>query len=154
ASRLLALSAIDGRRGRVQVIREAEERDDVAIGELLVRAFVEQYAVKMPEVVVNDARKATLRDVANKRAVAKVWVAEAGGHVIGTIALWPPGALDSDAWAPLQWDLRHLAVDSSRRGEGVSSALLDVAETYARAHGAKEIILHVRRGAVGVAGLY
>ena len=135
-------------------IREAEARDDEAVGELLVQAFVEQYARKMPEVVVSARRKDELRRVAEKRAVAKVWVAELGGRVVGTVAVWPAGAPGSEAWIPGAFDLRHLAVAASARGQGVSGALLDAAEGFARAAHAPAMCLHVRQGAAGVRRLY
>lgn len=136
------------------MIREAVEADDAAVGDVLVRAFVDQYAVKMPDVVVSEQRRADLRDVKAKRAVAKVWVAEEGGVIAGTVAMWPPGSPRSEAWLPGAFDLRHLAVAASHRGRGLSSQLLDVAEGYARAAGGRAICLHVRRGAKGVAELY
>lgn len=136
------------------VVREALESDDEAIGELLVRAFLEAYAVKMPEVVIGEGRKRDLRAVAAKRAVAKVWVAEAAGRVVGTVALWPPGAQGSEAWVKGAADLRHLAVDRSMQGHGVSGLLLDAAEAEAKRLQAVSICLHVRRGAVGVRKLY
>jgi predicted N-acetyltransferase YhbS len=136
------------------MIREARPEDDAAIGELLVRSFEEQYAKKMPEVVLTDERRATLRDVASKRAVAKVWVAEEGGRVIGTVTMWPPGAEGSEAWVDGAFDLRHLAVAHTHRGGAVSSRLMDAAEAYARAQRASSICLHVRRGAHGVASVY
>jgi predicted N-acetyltransferase YhbS len=135
-------------------IREATSADDEAIGELLVQAFVEQYARKMPEVQVTERRKRELRDVASKRSVAKVWVADRGGELVGTVAVWPMGAAGSEAWLPESCDLRHLAVAASARGQGVSSRLLDTAEAWVRGAGAKQVVLHVRRGAVGVRALY
>jgi predicted N-acetyltransferase YhbS len=135
-------------------IREARPSDDGAIGELLVHAFVEQYARKLPEVVVTERRKRELRDVAAKRAVAQVWVAERDGVVMGTVALWPPGASGSEAWVPGACDLRHLAVSAAVRGQGVAAALLDVAESFARKTRAQTVGLHVRRGALGVRRLY
>lgn len=136
------------------MIREAVEADDAAIGELLVRAFVDAYSVKMPEVVVSDQRKADLRDVKGKRAVAKVWVADEDGEIAGTVALWPPGASRSEAWLPGAFDLRHLAVSAAHKGKNLSGQLMDTAEGYARAAGGRAICLHVRRGAEGVARLY
>ncbi len=136
------------------LVRLAQPPDDDAVGELLVRAFVEQYAVKLPEVAVSDARKADLRAVAAKRALATVWVAEFGGRVVGTVASWAPGASGSEAWLPNAVDLRHLAVDASVRGQGVSGRLLDAAEAHARTLGASHVCLHVRRGALGVQRLY
>ncbi|MBX5483296.1 MAG: GNAT family N-acetyltransferase [Myxococcaceae bacterium] len=135
-------------------IRDARPEDDVTVGELLVEAFVRTYAEKMPHVVVSDQRRRDLRAVAEKRAVARVWVAELRGEVIGTVALWPPGAPGSEAWLPRAADLRHLAVSPRHRGIGASQALLDTAEAHAWSLNADAICLHVRRGATGVARLY
>ncbi|MBL8955048.1 MAG: GNAT family N-acetyltransferase [Myxococcaceae bacterium] len=136
------------------VIREAVEADDAAVGELLVRAFVESYARKLPDVVVGERRKADLRDVRSKRGVAKVWVAEERGEIVGTVAMWAPGAKGSEAWLSNAFDLRHLAVSEQRRGSGLAGRLLDVAEAYARAAGGAAVCLHVRREASGVADVY
>jgi predicted N-acetyltransferase YhbS len=135
-------------------IRLATPADDFAVGELLVASFVEQYAKKMPEVVVTPERMADLRAVAEKRAVATVWVAEQAGVIVGTVALWPPGSNRSEAWLPGACDLRHLAVSSVARGLGVSNQLLEAAEEKARALRSSVICLHVRRGASGVARVY
>lgn len=136
------------------LIRDACPEDDREVGELLVRAFVDTYARKMPEVVVDDSRRAELRAVAEKRKVAKVWVVELGAKIVGTVALWPPGSSRSEAWIKGAADLRHLAVDDSARGLGISAMLIDAAENHARAIGATAVCLHVRRGAHGVRELY
>jgi predicted N-acetyltransferase YhbS len=135
-------------------VREATAADDEAIGELLVEAFVTRYAQKMPEVVVTPHRKEELRDVANKRAVARVWVAELNGKIVGTVALWPPGAHRSESWIQGAADLRHLAVAPSLGGRGISKQLIDVAEAHAREQRWKGVCLHVRRGAHGVRAIY
>lgn len=135
-------------------VREATAADDEAIGELLVRAFVESYAQKLPQVRVTEPRKKDLRNVAAKRAVARVWVAERAGKVVGTVALWPPGAPGSEAFLPGAADLRHLGLDASVRGGKVSSLLMDAAEGRARALGCPVVCLHVRREALGVRRLY
>jgi predicted N-acetyltransferase YhbS len=135
-------------------VREALPADDGAIGELLVEAFRSRYAVKMPEVVMTAERHEELRAVAAKRAVAKVWVLEHAGRVVGTVALWPPGAEGSEAWIAGAADLRHLAVEEAHSGKGVARALLDTAEAYAREQRWKGVCLHVRRGAKGVRALY
>lgn len=136
------------------VLREAVPKDDEAIGELLVEAFVSNYARKMPEVVVTDHRKAELRDLASKHGVAKVWVAELDGEIVGTVTMWPPGAPKSEAWLPNTGDLRQLAVSSELKGSGLSKRLLDLAETWARGQRYAGVCLHVRRGAVGVRAIY
>ncbi|PTL75788.1 GNAT family N-acetyltransferase [Vitiosangium sp. GDMCC 1.1324] len=136
------------------VIREARPEDDAAIGELLVEAFITQYAKKLPEVQYTEERKRQLRDVASKRAVAKVLVAELEGRVVGTVALWPPGAPGAEAWVPGAADLRHLATAVDFHGRGLSTPLLDAAERVAREWSVPAICLHVRRGAEGVARMY
>jgi len=137
------------------IIREALPADDARIGELLVDAFLTTYARKMPDVVYDDARKNELRDVATKRGRASVFVAELDGLVVGTVAIFRPGAPSSEAWLPNSADLRHLAVDPKLHGQGVSKPLLDRAEAAARDDWKVDAIcLHVRKGADGVARLY
>ena len=135
-------------------VREARAEDDAAVGELLVESFVTQYAKKLPDVVYTEERKAELRAVAEKRQVASVLVAELDGRVVGTVALWPPGAPGSRAFRPSSADLRHLATDTAFHGQGLGTPLMEAAEALARTWGAEAICLHVRRGVEGVARLY
>lgn len=144
-----------GEEDRVRVrVREARPEDDAGVGELLVEAFITQYAKKLPEVRYTEERMRELRDVAARRAVARVWVAELDGRVVGTVALWPPGAPGSEAWLPGAADLRALATHVSVHGRGLAAPLLDEAERCARDWGVGAICLHVRRGAEGVARMY
>src|SRR5260221_141869 len=137
------------------VVREARPEDDAAVGEILVAGYVTAYARKMPEVVVSETRRATLRDVAAKRALATVLVVEVDGAVKGTVTLFKPGAPTSEAWVANAADLRHLAVDPSMQGKGLGKPLLDEAERIARDDWkVAAICLHVRRGNAGVAKLY
>jgi GNAT superfamily N-acetyltransferase len=135
-------------------IREARPEDDAAIGELLVEAFITQYAKHLPEVVYTDERKRELRDVAARRAVAKMLVAEVDGEVAGTVALLPPGAPGSQAWLPGAADLRQLATAVRFHGTGLARPLLDAAEDVARQWGINTVTLHVRKGADGVMRMY
>ncbi|MBJ6760692.1 GNAT family N-acetyltransferase [Myxococcaceae bacterium JPH2] len=136
------------------VIREARPEDDGVVGEMLVEAFITQYAKKLPEVVYTDERKRELRDVASRRKVASVLVAEKDGEVIGTVALFPPGAPGSEAWLPRTADLRGLATLVRFHGTGLAKPLLDAAEALARSWNVDAISLHVRKGADGVARMY
>jgi ribosomal protein S18 acetylase RimI-like enzyme len=140
------------------LVRLARPEDDAAVGALLVDAYLSAYARKMPEVVVDEQRKKDLRDVAAKRAIARVLVVTDGGDagaVVGTVALWPPGAPGSEAWVPGFCDLRHLATAPSVQGRGFSRPLLDEAERLAREElRAPGVCLHVRRGNEGVRRLY
>lgn len=135
-------------------IRPAEPRDDAAVGELLIEAFLAGYARKIPGVVYGEARRAELRAVASKREVAAVWVAELEGRIVGTVAIFPPGAVGSEAWLPNAADLRHLATAPDLHGRGLSGPLIEAAEARARDWGVDAICLHVRRGADGVARMY
>jgi ribosomal protein S18 acetylase RimI-like enzyme len=135
-------------------IRKATADDDLAVGELLVQSFLEQYRKKLPEVILSEKRLQTLRDVAQKRTVAHVWVAERNAQVVGTVSLWLAGAAGSEAFVVGASDLRHLAVRADARGGEVSKALLDAAEEFARQSGAPSVCLHVRRESLGVRRLY
>lgn len=136
-------------------VRPATKDDDARVGELLVESFVRSYARKMPEVVVSDARKRDLRDVASKRASAAVIVAvDSVGEILGSVSLFRPGDSTSRAWTPGTADLRYLAIDTRYQGQGLSRALIDAAVAQAREWKAQAICLHVRRGATGVAGVY
>ncbi|MCP3136972.1 GNAT family N-acetyltransferase [Pyxidicoccus xibeiensis] len=136
------------------LVREARPEDDAVVGELLVEAFITQYAKKLPEVVYTEQRKAELRDVAARRKVATVLVAEVDGEVVGTVALLPPGAEGSEAWLPNSADLRGLATSVRHHGSGLGKPLLDAAEALARKWNMDAVCLHVRKGAEGVARMY
>jgi ribosomal protein S18 acetylase RimI-like enzyme len=136
-------------------IRRARPEDDEVIGEILVTGYLAAYAKKMPEVRYDDQRKRDLRDVAGKRKLGCVLVAEAAGRVVGTVTLFPPGAPGSEAWLEGFADLRHLATDPALHGRGLSRPLLDEAERIAREElKLPGVCLHVRRGNEGVARLY
>ena len=136
-------------------VHEARPEDDAIVGEILVDGYVTAYARKMPQVVIGEERRRTLRDVAAKRAIATVLVVEVDGRVAGTVALFKPGAPTSEAWVPGAADLRHLAVHPSMQGQGLATPLLDEAERIVREDWkVPAICLHVRRGNAGVARLY
>lgn len=137
------------------VVREARPEDDAVVGEILVSGYLTAYARKMPQVVVGEERRRTLRDVAGKRKIATVLVVEVDGRVAGTVAIFKPGAQTSEAWVPGAADLRHLAVDPAMQGQGLATPLLDEAERIVReVWKVPAICLHVRHGNAGVARLY
>jgi GNAT superfamily N-acetyltransferase len=135
-------------------LRDAAPADDADVGELLVRAYTEQYARKLPEAKPSAERNADLRNQAEKRAMGRVLVAEAAGRIIGTVWTVPWGEKRSEAWIPAAANLRNFAIDADFRGRGVSGLLLDAAEDLARAWKAPAMCLHVRQGADGVTRLY
>jgi len=135
-------------------IREATASDDAAVGELLVEAFRNQYAKKLPDVFDPPERLADLRNQSEKRDRATVLVAEVEGAIVGTVAIYPAGAPGSEAWIEGAADLRLLAIHPGFQGQGLSKQLLDAAELRARSWGVSAICLHTRREASGVARLY
>jgi predicted N-acetyltransferase YhbS len=136
------------------IVRPAEPRDDVAVGELLVQSFLTAYAAKMPEVKLTEQRFRELRDMATKRASATVLVAEQAGQVAGTVMLYRPGHPHAESWFPNTANLRQLAVAPSHFGKRIAGPLMDEAERIAFGWGVGAICLHVRRGAHGVARMY
>jgi predicted N-acetyltransferase YhbS len=136
------------------LIRLANESDDAATGELLVESFVEQYRRNMPEVVVSDARKADLRAVAERRARARVLVAEVEGVIAGTTTIFAPGDATSRTRDRTAAEMRYMAVGLGFTGSGVADRLISAGEEQARRLGASSLALHVRRGARGVARFY
>jgi len=69
----------------MMIIRDAIEADDTIVGELLVQAFLTQYAKKLPDVSYTVERLADLRNQSAKRASASVLVAEIDGRIVGTV---------------------------------------------------------------------
>lgn len=137
------------------VVREARPEDDAAIGEVLVSGYLAAYRKKMPHVVVSEARRADLRDLAGRRGFATILVAELDGRVVGSVALLKPGVPRSEAWIPGAADLRYLATDPSVQGRGLAGPLLDEIERIARDEWrVPAVCLHVRQGNLGVARLY
>lgn len=136
------------------LIREADEGDDAEIGDLLVDAFATQFAKKMPEITLSPERIAELRDQSVRRKASFVLVAEVDGRLAGTVALYPWGAPGSEAWIEGAANLRLLAIAAVYRGHGLSTTLLNAAESEASSWGATTVCLHVRRGASGIREIY
>lgn len=137
------------------LIRVARPEDDAVIGEILVNAYVSQYARKLPHIVVDEARKADLRNVAEKRQIGTVIAAELDGKVVGALTLLRPGAKRSEAWRENMADIRMFGIDLAYRGQGISEALLDEAERIAQEDWQCQWTgLHVRRGVEGIARMY
>lgn len=135
-------------------VREAREKDDHVIAELLVYTFLETYRQKLPHVVTTTSRENDLRDVGRRRAGGRVLVLDLGEKVIGTCALLLPGTQVYDGWLPDHGNLRCVAVAPAFQGLRFSQVLLDEAEILAREWGLRGLCLHVQKGAEGVARLY
>jgi predicted N-acetyltransferase YhbS len=135
-------------------IRVSTAADDEAIGELLIRSFNTQNAIKVPGVVASEKRLADLRNQAEKREHATVLVGELGGRVVGTVTLYRWGAPGNESWIENGAGLRYLAVDVNFAGQGYSRVFIDEAKKLAAQWDASAICLRVRREAEGLKRLY
>lgn len=147
-------SLVFRKRATQVVIRVADERDDAVLGALLVDAFRDTYAEKMPEVVVTERRIEELNSFLGKRTKGVTWVAEVGGRIVGTVFAARPGSKDSLAWLNECAELKHLAVVPEFRRSGLSEKLMETALVAIRGWGCWGVCLHVRRGAHGIARFY
>lgn len=140
--------------GNFITVRDSGRADDRVIGGLLVAAFTETYARKLPHVTTDGARVLELLNIAKRRASGRVRVLELGQRVIATYSLLAPGTPENQAWDPTAASLRCLAVDPEFHGLRLSDIMLDDAVAVARTFKAHRICLHVQQGAVGVARVY
>ncbi|MGY4801030.1 GNAT family N-acetyltransferase [Teichococcus aerofrigidensis] len=83
-----------------------------------------------------DGEVPELRALATYFATAggAVWVAEAGGRIVGMVATRPLG---SDR----AWEICKMYVEASQRGSGLAHTLLGGAEAHAQAEGAERLVL-------------
>jgi GNAT superfamily N-acetyltransferase len=135
-------------------MRHAIPADDAALGELLVSAFRDTYAQKMPEVVVTERRIQELCGFDSKRMKGITWVALDESEIVGTVYIVRPFQSDSLVWLPGFCELKHLAVAPQWRGSSLSDLLMEFAWETVSDWQAKGVCVHVRRGAEGVRRFY
>jgi len=126
-------------------LRTALPADRATITDLTMRAYAE-YARVMAPGAWTALEQALRRSLADDSGVTRI-VAELDGRVVGSVALYDPGAaqytgLDSAAAWP---EVRLVAVDPSVRGRGVARALVLECVRRARAAGATTLGLHTSR---------
>jgi ribosomal protein S18 acetylase RimI-like enzyme len=80
-----------------------------------------------------------------------VLVAAEGGEVLGSLLLGPWADLESSRHV---LEVKGLAVDPARQGEGIGVALLDAAIGRARELGMRRLVLRVLSGNAGARHLY
>jgi len=123
-------------------LRTARPADRTTIADLTMRAYAE-YARVMTTGALTALEEALRRSLADDAGVTRI-VAELDGRVVGSVALYDPGAaqytgLDSAAAWP---EVRLVAVDPAVRGRGVAQALVRECVRRARAAGAATLGLH------------
>jgi len=135
-------------------VRDAEPRDDLAVGALLLKSFIETYSNKLPHITTGADRKAELLDVATRRREGVVKVVELGYRIVGTYTLIRPSSSLCQSWIPRTANLRCVAVDPEFHGYSFSEVILREAAEMAKRWECAGICLHVQKGADGVARLY
>lgn len=119
-------------------IRRADLSDADGLGNCLDAAYA-QYANRIADLPPMSA------DCAGEIAEHLVWVAEAGGAIVGVLVLMP-----SDGFMLLV----NVAVHPDGRGAGIGRALLTLAETEAMARGYAEMRLSTHVEMPETIGLY
>jgi len=116
------------------VVREARDTDHEAIRELTVRVYVsEGYAG--PQYVPS------LADVEGRAAHTELLVADAGGQVVGAVALAAGGGPYAELAGPGEAVFRMLVVDPHWRGRGVAHLLVQSCLDRAREAGCHRMVI-------------
>jgi GNAT superfamily N-acetyltransferase len=135
-------------------LRDARSTDRATIADLTMRAYAEYATVMEPDAWAA-LEEALRRSLADDIGVTRI-VAELDGRVVGSVALYDPGAaqytgLDSAAAWP---EVRLVAVDPAVRSRGVARALVLECVRRARASGAATLGLHTSRSMHAARRLY
>jgi GNAT superfamily N-acetyltransferase len=128
----------------VTAIRDARPSDRGAILAATLAAY-EQYAAALAPPLWAMYRQSIQATLADVRPAAQI-VAEEGGALVGTVLLYPAGAVMANPGGtpvPLEWpEVRLLAVPPAARGKGVARRLMEECIRRARAAGAPALTLH------------
>lgn len=101
-----------------------------------------------------DFYRARVRDVARRDAEAEVWVAVDGDELLGCVTHCPPGSPWHELADEHEGEFRMLAVSPDARGRGVGTALANLCEDLARAHGTTAMVLSSLREMTGAHSIY
>ncbi len=125
-------------------IREARPSDRGAIEAVTLAAY-EQYAAALAPPLWAMYRQSIQATLGGVRPAAQI-VAEEGGTLVGTVLLYPAGAvMATPGGTPItrEWpEVRLLAVAPAARGKGVARRLMEECIRRARAAGAPALTLH------------
>ncbi len=125
--------------GRPLLLRPAQEEDAAALLALLTRVVAEQVYIgteRPPESI--EAERRWLRALARRRR-ALALVAEVGGHVVGFLTLEPGPFGQKDAHVATL----GIMVAPGFRGQGVGTAMVRYAVSWARRHAFEKVQLEV-----------
>jgi GNAT superfamily N-acetyltransferase len=135
-------------------LRDALPEDRARIADLTMRAYGEYATVMTPE-SWKMLEGALLQSLADDAGVTRI-VAEVGGTIVGSAALYEPGV---DAYGSLaeraRWpEVRLVAVAPSVRGQGIARALVNECVRRAKEAGATSLGLHTSRSMSAAMRLY
>lgn len=132
-------------------VREATEADVEVAGRICVEAY------RLSGQLDDDGEHGYSRTLADARARllrAHLLVAIRDGVVVGTVTLCPHGSPFREMAREGEMEFRFLAVAPSAWGTGVSEALIQACEDYARAAGAHAMVIGVRDTNAAAQSLY
>jgi GNAT superfamily N-acetyltransferase len=136
------------------LLRDARPGERAAIGRLTLRAYEEYASIMAPGAwrALRDAVHASLADDAPMTRI----VAERGGALVGSVALYAPGSAPyGDLASRSPWpEVRLVAVDPAKRGTGVGRALVLECIRRAQRAGATMLGLHTSRSMHAATRLY
>jgi predicted N-acetyltransferase YhbS len=125
-------------------LRSATELDHEAIKDVTLAAY-QEYAAMLHPMHWQLYRQSIVATLADVRPAEQI-VAEQAGSVVGTVLLYPAGAVFSSpdgVSGGLSWpEIRLLAVGPEARGQGIGGALVRECVRRAKASGAAAITLH------------
>lgn len=136
-------------------IRAFAPGDAPQLTELLHRAYAELGAAGLNFTAVDQDAATTLRRASGGAS----WVLQDGDDLVATMTIsWPAEAalrdLTAEAAVPSRAWLNQLAVDPSRRGEGLARRLRDVGYAWCADRGATSIGLDTAQPATHLVDLY
>ncbi|MDQ2088996.1 GNAT family N-acetyltransferase [Marimonas arenosa] len=127
------------------IIRLAQERDLAALGAMVgAQAAHHGDAAATSE----DLRR---RDILSNHPWVRVWVAEAQGRLVGYVACTRRVQMQ---FGKRGIDLHHLFVVEDRRGQGVGTALVDVARDWARDEACSVVMVGTEPGNIRAQRFY
>ena len=129
-------------RGDDVTVRSGRAEDRAAIEAVTLAAY-EQYAAVLAPPLWAAYRENIVSTLGVVRPAAQI-VAEEGGALVGTVLLFPAGAVMPNPGAtPLEWpEVRLLAVAPAARGKGVARRLMEECIQRARGAGSPALTLH------------
>lgn len=117
-------------------VRLATPDEYEAVGQITLDAYVADGFL-----TPGDGYAAHLRNAADRADKAELFVAAAGGEVLGTVTFCPPGSSYREVSRPDQGEFRMLAVSPAARGRGIAKELVARCFDRCRDFGFDDLVL-------------